>query len=253
MEETKRSLWKSISWFCKEHPLVGPIGILGALASIIGIPLAIGFWLWPTLPKRELTYAIQPIRTAFVQVSHPSDITVLYKGKPIKGDLSAAQIMIANAGQEAIETQDVKVQLSLVISNAEILDRTLLTPARKGTSFTLATNLPNTRLDLNWNILEKGDNPVIQVLYAGNRDASIVLEGRIKGQFEPKLVSWPTAKHAPWYHILGFAFTVATLQGIATLQGTKRRRRLFFAFLFALVICGFLLGYYGTKHSLWGL
>ena len=191
MDETKPSLWQTIARLCKEHPLVGPIGVVGALASIIAIPLAIVFRIRPTVPKPELTYAIQPVRTAIVQVNRTSDIGVTYKRKPIHGDLTAAQIMIANAGKEPIEAKDVLVPITLVVSNAEILEYSFSTPPLAGTAFSLGANLPTNRLSMSWKVLEHGDNPVIQILYAGERNAPIMLEGRIQGQPALKEVKWP--------------------------------------------------------------
>jgi hypothetical protein len=190
MGETKASLWaRSFEYFSK-HPIVFLIGLAGAIASIY-------FGFWPKYPHRELTYAIQPVRTAIVQVNQKSDIVVTYKGKPVVGDLEAAQIMIANAGQEPIERNDILSPLALVVSNATIVERSLSVPAKIGTEFTLSTNLGTPRLSLDWKVLERGDNPVIQVLYAGERNASIALEGRTKGQEKPTIVAWPSAGKIP--------------------------------------------------------
>jgi hypothetical protein len=173
--------------FITKHWLGLLICFVGALASIAALALGI----WPIVPKRVLIYSVQPVRTAIVQVNQASDITLFYKGKRINGDLTAAQIMIGNSGKEPIEDKDILVPITLVVSNAEILERSFSAAPLAGTDFILSTNLASGRLEMNWRILERGDTPIIQILYAGKRDLPIVLEGRIKGQTTPKQVSWP--------------------------------------------------------------
>ena len=191
MEETKPSLWQTIARVCKDHPLVGPLGVLGAIASIVAIPLAVVLWLWPTVPKRQLTYAIQPVRTSLLQVNSKSDIAVTYKGKPIDGDLTAAQIMIANAGDLAIDETDMLSPLVLVISNASYVETSLSVPAREGTLFHTKA-IDTNAVKLAWKTLERNDNPVFQVVYCGKRDAAIMLYGRIKGQDAITQAPWPS-------------------------------------------------------------
>jgi hypothetical protein len=179
-----------------------------------------------------------------VQVNHASEIAVTYKGKPIKGDLSAAQIMIVNAGQEPIEANDIKVPITLCISNAEILERYYNTNELAGTGFVVGTNFPSNSISVDWQLIEQRDKPIIQIVYAGNRDASITLEGRIKGQGAPKQVSWPSDSKPRWQVISWFVIgcmllliQVLTLwQGKNTKYSIRLDRRLMFTcFLLGLV------------------
>lgn len=228
MDETKPSLWQTITRLCKEHPVVGPLGVLGAIASIVAIPLAIALWIWPTVPKRELTYAIQPVRTSIVQVNRQSDIAVTYRGTPIIGDLTAAQVMIANAGDLPIEESDILSPLVLVISNATYVETSMSVQAKQGTVF-----LPipiKEGVHLNWKTLERGDSPVIQILYAGKRDAPITLEGRIKGQNSIKQVAWSGAFPAK-SRILVSVFAGGILIGTFSMmfaRATNRKQRVFY-------------------------
>jgi hypothetical protein len=175
-----------------EHPLVVLIGII---ASIVGCLLSWVFGVWPITPKRELTYSVQPVRTAFVEVNHPSDIIVTYKGRPIAGDLTAAQVMIYNAGELPIRRKDLLLNhVTLVVSNAAIIERSFSRGPIEGTDFSLRTNLESGTLPMDWEILEKGDNPIIQILYAGKRNLPITLQGRVEGQLQG-------IKESPWPYI----------------------------------------------------
>jgi hypothetical protein len=220
------------------------VGILGALASIY-------FGFWPKYPHRELTYAVQPVRTAIVQVNHASDIAVTYKGKPIQGDLSAAQIMIVNAGQEPIEANDIKVPITLSISNAVILERYYNTNELAGTGFIVGTNFPSNSISVDWQLIERRDKPIIQIVYAGNRDASITLEGRIKGQGAPKQVSWPSDSKPRW-QMVGWYIIVGIVGFIQLLtlwqhKNTKYKITLGRGFVVILVLFGIVLAFV-VKH-----
>lgn len=171
-----------------------PYGIpfMGGIASIVAIPLAL--LLWKALPRhRELTYAIQPIRTTLAQSIENIHILVSFQGKDITNDLNVAQVMLFNAGREPIESSDIVQDISLVVSNASILAVSYSVPPKAGTDIMLHTNAFTDRIVMHWKILEKGDKPVFQVLYAGKRDAPITLEGRIKGQESIPLSSWEYA------------------------------------------------------------
>jgi hypothetical protein len=105
--------------------------------------------------------------------------------------------MIINAGKEAIEANDIITPITLIVSNAVLLEWSFSTPALAGTEFTMpimamvttTRDLSYSSLPLSWKILERGDNPIIQVVYGGRPNAPIVLEGRIKGQPSIKQVA----------------------------------------------------------------
>jgi hypothetical protein len=73
--QTEPTLWQRNYEYVKEHWIVFSIMLCGAIASIY-------FGFWPKYPQRELTYAIQPVRTAIVQVSQPTGIAVTYNLDP---------------------------------------------------------------------------------------------------------------------------------------------------------------------------
>lgn len=166
--------------FFSNHPLVGFIGLLGSIASLIALPYAI------FTPKRQLTFAINPIRTPIVQLARTSNISVIYNGKPVNADVTAAQVAIWNDGRESIGSEDVLTPIVLrTASNAPIMEISF--PATNDvTKFWVDTiNMTNGELRFTWKILEKNDGALLQIIYVGKTNLPITLEGAVKGQRHP--------------------------------------------------------------------
>src|SRR5205807_7416538 len=67
------------------------VGILGSVASIISVPLAILFYV-QSVTKRDIVYAVYPLRTYLARAERPSDLRVEFKGQPISSsDVIAVQ------------------------------------------------------------------------------------------------------------------------------------------------------------------
>jgi hypothetical protein len=179
-----------ITRWITRHPIAATIGFVGGIASIVGIPMS--YYFWKVEPRRrELTYAVQPVRSVLVHGAQNTNMTVLYKGHQITNDINVAQVLIANAGGVPIESGDILSPLSLVISNGAILELSPRVEAKAGTDLVLEYKPDSDRVALRWKILEKDDNPIIQILYAGPGDARISLEGRVREQPHIKEVQWP--------------------------------------------------------------
>ena len=235
--EQKRN---GILTFISDHPLGVLIGFIGAIASIIALP----FTIWPILPNRELTYAIQPVRTTLAQSIEHIRITASFQGKEITNDINVAQVMMFNAGRVPIESSDLIKDISLVVSNASILAVSLSVPPKAGTDIILRTNTPSDRITMHWRILEKGDNPVFQIVYAGKRDAPIYFEGRIKEQDSIRQVAWPnkeplngwTVLVAPVVLMLLWVCVLGIFREIKPTIYYKVEKRLWFFTIVAMVV-----------------
>ena len=84
---------KIASFFGK--PLVG---ILGSVASIVGLFLAVFFYL-ESRETPELTYCLHPVRTSVVRAGEASELSISHRDKEITGNVSAAQLAIWNTGK----------------------------------------------------------------------------------------------------------------------------------------------------------
>ena len=175
--EVKRN---KILQFISEHPIVGLIGLLGSIASLVGLPYAI----WPPPSNNQLAYCVSNERAPIVQTTVKTDISVTYKGKRIDGDLTGALIAVWNSGSKPITTNDILTPLVLCVSNKiPIMEVSVLKQTRDLIQCTLDKgSMTNGEVGIKWNILEKNDGALIWLVYAGKPDASITLNGVLIGQ-----------------------------------------------------------------------
>lgn len=159
------------------------VGIAGSLASIIGVVLAIYFYVQSTR-SRELIYFIHPAKAIVVKTGQASRLLVTLDSKEIRSDITAAQIAFWNEGREAIKPENVlesfiiRTQPSVPIIESSI---------RKKSRDVVRIDLDQTRIDLGelkvtWNILEEGDGGIVQLIYAGSPETSISATAIIEGQ-----------------------------------------------------------------------
>ncbi|MGA2865679.1 MAG: hypothetical protein ABSF95_14495 [Verrucomicrobiota bacterium] len=189
MNSEKPMTWSRIRAWVERHPAAfWLLNLLGSIASLVCLYIA----LYPRNPQSRLTYSVQPVRTTIVKKSRASDLSVTYQGMSITDDITAAQVAIENTGWQPIRTDDIITKPEIVVSNSRILGVGISVPALEGTDFHLLTNqMASGRVQLDWRILEKGDKPVVEVIYAGDTEVPIGIQGRIVGQTQPKRVSWP--------------------------------------------------------------
>jgi len=157
------------------------LGLAGSLASIISLSLAA----YLAVTGRDhpgLTYSVNPARTVVAKTDQTSRLAVLYDGAPIGSDISAAQIAIWNGGRTPID----KVLKPLVISledQTRILEATIRRETRDVVNLAIEdTDRAHGNVSVRWDILEKGDGGVIQLIYAGGPDTKISAAATVVGQ-----------------------------------------------------------------------
>lgn len=160
------------------------VGILGALASIIGVPLAIYFYVQAT-QFRELVYYANPAQAIVVKAGEVSKLRVLIGDRELKSDVTTAQIAIWNRGNESLKPENVVAPVVIrTVPSVPILEAKIRTKSRDAIGLTLdEAHLEEGILGLSWKILEQGDGGVIQLVYAGNPDKTkIAIDGAMEGQ-----------------------------------------------------------------------
>jgi hypothetical protein len=167
--------------FFTAHPLLGFIGCLGSLASMVALPFALFPWL--ASPRTDLSFCVYPVRTPIIQIERRSDVTVSYKGKIVNGDVTAMQFAVWNAGREPIMAGNILAPIVLHLATNQIMEVSILKPARDVCEFQLVTNgIVENRIGMSWRILERNDGAVIQIVYSGGEEVPFALDGILVGQ-----------------------------------------------------------------------
>lgn len=186
------------------------IGILGSIASIISLFLAFYFY----DAAREfpnLVYYISPSKSTIVKAGQSTNISVLYEKQEIRSDISAAQIAIWNKGTQSIKMINVLDSVILAVeNNCPILEASI----RKTSRNVVALQIDNKdaqkgRIGISWNILEKNDGGILQIIYAGTPNVNIQLLGIIEKQGNINELNYDTKKKI--YNTLRQVFSVLTV------------------------------------------
>src|ERR1017187_10449894 len=170
----------SILGFNEKHPVAG---LIGTLASIVGVVLAVVFYL-AAIKTRELSLYINPSKTTIVKSGQTSDLHVLYKGTDVPTDVTALQVELWNAGKESIRPEQVLVPIILETTpRVPILEARIRHISRPLTQVVLDhSHIVDGKVTVSWNILEYNDGAVIQFILAGPADTSIKASGAMVGQ-----------------------------------------------------------------------
>lgn len=176
IQEKKQN--KIMVWF-SNNPIVG---VLGIALSVISIFLSVIFYIG-SIAKPDLTYFVHPVKGIALQSNQATDLTVYYKNREIKGDLTVAQIAIWNHGKKPIKHSDILETIKIVTSSQfPILEAKI----RKTTRSVTGISLDTTKSDLgvigiDWRVLEQDDGAIIQIIYEGSQDVNISVLGVVEG------------------------------------------------------------------------
>jgi hypothetical protein len=159
--------------------------LIGWTASVFGVLLSVYLY-YAAKEYRQLTYYVNPVKAVWLKAGQDSRLTASYDEKLIDTDITAIQIAIWNEGKLAIRKDNILKDNKIIIyteKNTPILDATIRKTSRDviGTSLD-KRELGQGRLIVSWNILEHQDGNVIQLIYAGNPEINIYVDGVIEGQ-----------------------------------------------------------------------
>jgi len=209
MPDTDKPKNRVIRFF--SNPLVGGLGTIIGLISIL---LAIYFYL-DQRQFRKLTYYVHPVKAAIVKAGQVSQLTAIYADKPIKTDITAAQVAFWNQGKLAIKDNDILKSIVLYTGDkTPILEATIRKVSRDVIKLQLQTQeARNGRVTISWQILEQNDGGVIQLIYAGSPDVDIRFSGVIEGQKEIEQIVYKEKIMSPdeQYRAAGVAWGWTTL------------------------------------------
>ncbi|MFL6207529.1 MAG: hypothetical protein ACJ74W_01690 [Pyrinomonadaceae bacterium] len=159
------------------------VGFVGTIASVLGVAIAIYFYA-EGRKNHQLAYYVNPAKTVVVQAGQASKLVVNFDNQVIGTDITAAQVAFWNQGKLSIRRDDVLKPIVIYTeNNAPILEATLRKSSRDVVQISLSTDdLQKGRVPISWNILEHNDGGIIQLIYAGNPNVHINMDGVIEGQ-----------------------------------------------------------------------
>jgi len=167
--------------------------VAGLVLSIV--TLIVTIVLSRHVEKRELTYSLNPIRTAVHRAGFASDLGLVFGEESLgDADVTAVQIAIWNRGSEPIwgtlgaRQCDVRQDMAITTEPAvRILDVSVRALYPDILGFALE-DTPETRgvgrVPIAWDVLEQDQGCSVQVLYEGDEEVEFRLEGVIVGQGE---------------------------------------------------------------------
>jgi hypothetical protein len=174
-EKPKKNFWQFFT-----HPVLNFISlILAILGFFFGFYFYYSAKIYP-----QLIVFVHPVKPTIVKAGQASDIKTFYKDKEINTDVSVAQVVIWNQGKASIKKEQVLKPIVLFTdNNAPILEAAIRKSTREIIQLNLSQDeIQKGRLPISWNILEQSDGGVIQIIYAGDSQTRILLEGVIEGQ-----------------------------------------------------------------------
>lgn len=155
-----------------------------AVWGIVASAVVSAFFWWLSEKSKDLAFAVSPTRADIVRSGLASDLTVLYKGSEISGNLSVIQLGVWNKGRDPIRQPD-DILRAITIKPApgmKVLEAKVVSATREELKFSIAPAEANGDMVLNWRILQKGDGALVQLLVVNAPDEPITVSGTIVGQ-----------------------------------------------------------------------
>ncbi len=179
-DEPQSATWAASTFRFFANPWVG---IFGSIASIVGLILAVYFYL-VSVRYPELVYYESPVRAVVVNHETASRLAVSYDNRPITEDVTAVQLAIWNRGNEPIRRAAILQPLLIhTEGGAPILEVSLRKISREVVRLELdQTKIETGELRVTWNVLESGDGGILQIVYAGGPEVMIHCSAVIESQ-----------------------------------------------------------------------
>ncbi len=168
------------------------------ISSIISVAITIVFgyyFLYIGNRERKPTFYLDPTRTVILDKKNAANAPLLLlksNGDTIRADVTSVYFYFFNQGRETIKHENIYAPLKIVLSDrAEILDFKILKTSRDVSGMALTRDTARNALHINFKAMEKEDGLAGQIIFEGNKNATITLEGGIDGvtYFETHLSS----------------------------------------------------------------
>jgi hypothetical protein len=158
------------------------VGITGSVASVVGVGLAVLFY-FSEQKSRDLTAFVHPVKATVVKAGQASRLSVRLNEIEITNDVTAVQIALWNRGVLSVRRENILKPIVIKLPGCRILEASIRKQSRDVVNMSLgAAKINEGRLGVSWDILEKSDGGIMQIVYAGGDSSAIEFEGVIEGQ-----------------------------------------------------------------------
>lgn len=176
--------------FSSNRSIAFGIGLLGVLGTFFFGALSIIFY-FRALREPDLVYTVHPVRTLIVQRERPAQLRVQYEGEIIdNGDVAVVRIAIWNRGRGSIRPENILSPIQIKLGEgARVLEAGIVGPSRDVTHLEVSadrTSLERGIVPLSWAIMERADGAVLQIIYVGQEDVEVKVEGVVERQGAPR-------------------------------------------------------------------
>ena len=158
------------------------------ITSMISIAITVIFgyyFLYIGNRERKPTFYLDPTRTTILDKKNAGNAPLLLlkaNGDTIKSDVTSVYFYFFNQGAETIKQENVYAPLRVVMGDsAEILDFKILKISRPVSGVSVVADTVKNSLQIDFKALEKDDGLLGQIIFEGNKNASITLEGGVDG------------------------------------------------------------------------
>ncbi len=158
------------------------------VSSVISIAITIVYgyyFLYVGNKSREPTFFVDPIRTTILDKTNAADAPLhllTSKGDTITSDVVSVYIYFFNQGKETIKYENVYAPLKVKLdTNSRILDFKIIKSSRKVSGIGVTIDSTGKYLNITFRALEKDDGFVGQVIFAGDKNSQLFIEGGIDG------------------------------------------------------------------------
>src|SRR5713226_2259025 len=171
------------------------LGIFFGITTVIGLVLAY-YWHEQSVEERAPTYYVSPARARIVDTSIPAppQLQVLYEGKDLNANVSAAIVYFWNDGKLPIKTEDILEPLRIDLeSGCEIIDARVLKVSRAVTKFAKGdvSGTAKNSLPISFGVLERNDGAAVQIIYSGKPETTVSINGTILRAGSPRQATVP--------------------------------------------------------------
>lgn len=173
------------------------ITIVSLSIGVIGL-----YHYYESVQERLPTYYVSPTRARIVDTSIPAppQLQVLYRGKDLNANVSAATVYLWNAGKLPLKAEDVLEPVKIDLEpGCEIIDARILKTSRSVTKFAKGeiSETAKNSLPVSFALLERNDGAAVQIIYSGKPNAAISVAGTILGAGHPHRLVPPDATIPP--------------------------------------------------------